>query len=179
MTPHILLVAGSIRAESISQVTIRTAHELAPDGCRTIVYEGMASLPHFDSSRDGAEPPAAVRTLRASLNAADAYLFTTPEYAGTLPGALKNFLEWAIGGPMYQKPAGWINTSTRPDRAMDAHAALRRVLFYTGALTIPEACVTAPVERRDIQDDRVCNQPARARIVHALEVLATACRASR
>ena len=77
----------------------------------------MGALPHFSPDDDGDDLPAAVRELRAATGRAEALLVCTPEYAGALPGAFKNLLEWLVGGgEAYRKPIAWINVSG-PGRA--------------------------------------------------------------
>ena len=72
----------------------------------------MRALPHFSPDDDGDDLPAAVRDLRAATGRAEAILVCTPEYAGALPGAFKNLLEWLVGGgEAYRKPIAWINVS--------------------------------------------------------------------
>jgi NAD(P)H-dependent FMN reductase len=97
---QILLVSGSLRAASTNSALLRTAAAVAPPGVSATVYEGMDGLPHFnpDDDAEGIEVPAAVAALRAQLEAADAVLFSPPEYAGALPGSFKNLLEWTVGG---------------------------------------------------------------------------------
>jgi chromate reductase len=85
------------------------------------VFDGMALLPHFNPDDDTEPLPAPVADLRARIAAADAVLFSTPEYAGALPGSFKNLLDWTIGGgEIYQKPVAWINVSTMPTGAAGA-----------------------------------------------------------
>ena len=81
----------------------------------------MGSLPHFKPrhDREGEPVDAAVADLRAHVAAADAIVICTPEYAGALPGALKNLLEWTVGdGGTYHKPVAWINVSASPTVAV-------------------------------------------------------------
>lgn len=77
-------------------------------------------------------PPSSVSDLRTYVGNADTLLFSTPEYAGALPGALKNLLERTIGDTvMAGKSVGWINPSTAPQRAAGTYASLETVLQYT------------------------------------------------
>jgi NAD(P)H-dependent FMN reductase len=147
-----LLVSGSPRAESVNSAVLRTAAALAGDRIRTTLYEGMGTLPHFnpDDDPDGGPVPAAVADLRRRLADADAVLFCTPEYAGSLPGSFKNLLDWTVGGgETYGKPVAWINASSRPDpdAGSGAHEALRTVLGYTGADIAAPACRRIQVPR--------------------------------
>ncbi len=131
---------------------LQTACTVAPDDVTTVIYRGMGELPHFnpDDDREGDPVHPAVADLRARVGAADALLLCTPEYAGALPGALKNLLEWTVGDAgTYRKPVAWINASgpAAPTGAADAHESLRKVLGYVGADIVEDACVRIPVAR--------------------------------
>lgn len=114
---------------------------------------GPRSAAAFNSDDDKAPLPAPVAQLRTEIAAADAVLFCTPEYAGTLPGSLKNLLDWTVGGgEMYGKPVGWINVAAA-GRGEGACASLRSVLGYVGAVVMEEACARLPLGREMIGDD--------------------------
>jgi chromate reductase len=178
MTVNLLLISGSLRAQSTNSAALRTAAQLASDGLTTTTYEGMGSLPHFnpDDDAEGVVPHPAVAELRRAVAGADAILICTPEYAGALPGALKNLLEWTIGDAgTYQKPIGWINVSgpAAPTGGADAHDSLRKVLRYAHAEIVEAACVRVPLERGMVGGDGlVSDAEARAGIARALEELA-------
>lgn len=147
MAWHVLLISGSPRSGSTNTAALKTAQAVAPQGLSTRLYGGMADLPHFNPDQDREPLHPAVTDLRAQLKRADAVLFSTPEYAGALPGSFKNLLDWTVGGEMYQKPVGWINVSSpaSPAQAADAYGSLRKVLGYLGAQMVEEACVNIPV----------------------------------
>jgi chromate reductase len=153
---------------------VRTALAVAPDGIACRRYEGLASLPHFNPDDDFDPLPPAVVELRASIAAADAVLFCTPEYAGALPGSFKNLLDWTVGGgEMYEKRVAWINASGLPTGAADAHASLRKVLGYLATEIVEEACAHVPVPRQAVSDDGLIADPQlRARIADVLTTLA-------
>lgn len=96
---QLLLVSGSLRSGSTNTAVLQTAQVLVPGGVATVLYRGMGGLPHFnpDDDREGEAVHAAVAELRAQIAAADGLLICTPEYAGALPGALKNLLESRAG----------------------------------------------------------------------------------
>jgi chromate reductase len=175
---NLLLISGSLRAGSTNSAALRTAVRLAPDGVHTMLYEGMGDLPHFnpDDDAEGVTPKLAVAEMRAAVAAADALLICTPEYAGALPGALKNLLEWTIGdGGTYDKPVAWINVSgpAAPSGGADAHESLRKVLGYAHADIVEAACVRVPLERQMVgEDGLVADEGARQGIARALEELA-------
>ncbi len=147
-----LLVSGSLRARSTNSAALRTAYESVPAGVDAVLYDGLASLPHFNPDDDVDPLPPAVARLRAEIRDAGALLFSTPEYAGSLPGSFKNLLDWCIGddqpGSIYEKPVGWINVS--PRSATQAYETLRVVLGYAHAHIIEAACATVPVTNADV-----------------------------
>jgi NAD(P)H-dependent FMN reductase len=174
---HVLLVSGSLRAESVNSAVLRTAASLAGEGVRATLYDGMGALPHLnpDNDPDGGPVPAAVADLRRRLAETDTVLFCTPEYAGSLPGSFKNLLDWTVGGgEMFGKPVAWINASGRPHpyAASGAHQALRTVLGYTGADIVETACLRIQVAPIAIGPDRlIADAATRDQIATALKTL--------
>ncbi|MFJ7911125.1 NADPH-dependent FMN reductase [Kitasatospora sp. NPDC096204] len=172
---HILLLPGSLRAGSTNETVLRTAAAVAAatPGLRATYYAGLAGLPHFNPDHDTDPLPEPVAALRAAIGEADALLVCTPEYAGTLPGAFKNLLDWTVGGvEISDKPTGWINAAG-PGRGLGAEATLRTVLGYTGAAVLDEACVRLPLERGAVGPDGLVADPlGRERIGEVLARLA-------
>ena len=143
---QILLISGSTRRGSGNTAALRTVQATAPDGITAEMYEGLTALPAFSPDEDE-QPPGPAADLRARIAAADALLFCTPEYAGTLPGSLKNLLDWTVGGgEIYGKAVGWINVAVG-GRGTGAEEHLAMVLRYVGAVAVGEACVRVPVPR--------------------------------
>jgi NAD(P)H-dependent FMN reductase len=175
---HLLLISGSLREGSTNTAVLTTASELAGDAVTTTFYGGMADLPHFnpDDDREGERVHAAVADLRAHIAAADAVLLCTPEYAGALPGALKNLLEWTVGdGGTYRKPIAWINASgpAAPTGGADAHDSLRKVLGYVHADIVESACTRILVTRSSVGPDGTITDPeARGMIAETVDELA-------
>ncbi len=149
------------------------------------MFEGAASLPHFnpDDDPDGGPVAASVEALRAAVHAADAILICTPEYAGALPGSFKNVLEWTVGdASTYRKPVAWINAASpaAPTGGADAHESLRKVLGYVGADIVEHAVIRTPVSRRDVAPDGlIANPHVRQQLTAAVAALATHTRGSR
>jgi NAD(P)H-dependent FMN reductase len=175
----LLLISGSLRAGSSNSATLRTAAALTPAGVEAEIYDGMGRLPHFnpdDDPADGIGLDAEVATLRAALGEADALLLCTPEYAGALPGSFKNLLDWTVGGgQMDAMPTAWINVSgaAAPSGGADAHESLRKILGFTGAQIVEDACLRLPLARGDVgEDGLIAPEEARAAIVGALTALA-------
>jgi len=175
---HVLLISGSLRAGSTNTAAIRTAQQVAPSGMQTTIYTGMASLPHFnpDDDREDAPVDPAVADLRARIAEADAILICTPEYAGALPGSLKNLLEWTVGDAgTYRKPVAWINVSgpAAPTAGADAHDSLRKVLGYVHAEIVEPACTRIPLTRDVVSDDgTITDVTAREQIARTLATVA-------
>ena len=178
---ELLLISGSLRDGSTNSAALRTAAALAPGGIEARIYDGMSRLPHFnpdDDPIDGAGLDAEVAALRAALAASDALLVCTPEYAGALPGSFKNLLDWTVGGGQtYGMPVAWLNVSgaAAPNGGAGAHDSLRKVLDFTGAEIVEAACLNLPLSRDDVgEDGLVASRAARAEIVAAVEMLASA-----
>jgi NAD(P)H-dependent FMN reductase len=142
-----LLVSGSLRDRSTNTAALRTLGSLSGEDLGGELYGGLAFLPPFNPDHEGDHLPAAVVDLRTRVHAVDVVVFSTPEYAGALPGSLKNLLDWTIGdegaASIYQKPVAWLNVS--PRGAAGAHAELRTVLGYAHAVILEDACSFVPV----------------------------------
>jgi len=159
---HVLLVTGSTRGASTNTATLRTARLVAPEGVTAVLFDGLADLPAFNPDADEQAPHDAVRNLRRRLAVADAVLFCTPEYAGSLPGSFKNLIDWTIGsGELYRKPVAWINVAA-PGRGAGASADLAKVLRYVDAAVIVPACVHLPVPAP--RSDRTAPWPTRSSV---------------
>lgn len=176
--PSILMISGSGRAGSTNTAVVNTAAQLAPPEVRPDTFDGLGELPLFnpDADLEGAEVDHRVALLRRQVARGDAVLICTPEYAGALPAALKNLLEWTIGdGGLYAKPVAWINAAGpgAPTGAADAHASLRKVLQYAGADIIEQASVRIPVSRSDLGTDGLIESvDIRREVAAAVERLA-------
>ena len=175
----VLLLSGSTRAASTNSAALHTAATVAPEGVRTVLYDGLVDLPAFvpDTPPEAAPPP--VTALREALASASAVLICTPEYAGTLPGSFKNLLDWTVGtGDLYGKPVAWI-TVAAPGRGEGAVSTLRTVLGYVAADIVEDACVRAHVARDGVDGDGLVTDPAvRSAVAGALATLAQHVRAA-
>jgi len=137
----VLGISGSLRGDSYNTQLLRAAAELLPAGAELVLYDGLREIPPYDQEvQDGTVAPAAVEALRERLRAADAVLFSTPEYNGSVPGVLKNALDWASRpidtNPLRNKPVVVIGASTGAFGAVWAQADLRKVLGLLGARVI-------------------------------------------
>ena len=173
---RILMISGSVREGSVNAAVIATAAAVAPDGVTTVTYGGIGGLPYFNPDLDHDPLPPAVAELRRLIEESSAMLISTPEYAGAMPGALKNLLEWTVGGvETTQKPTGWINPSAVLNRSAGTYASLRTVLEYTDCLIVDGACVDVPVPRGLLgEDGLVPAGPERDAIAAAVAALVAA-----
>ena len=157
---RILLVSGSLRAGSTNTAVLRTVAAIVPDDLETTFYDGLGTLPHFNPDDDVDPLPDPVVALRAAIRASDAVLFSSPEYAGALPGSFLNLLDWTIGGgEIYEKPVVWINVATSPTGAVKAYESLRTVLGYAGTRIVESACAHIPVLHAEVGPDGLVTAP--------------------
>jgi chromate reductase len=148
---------------------------ITPEDVEATLYDRMADLPHFNPDDDVDPLHPVVADLRTTIGAVGAVLFSTPEYAGALPGSFKNLLDWTIGdgqtGSIYEKPVAWINPS--PRGAVNAIGSLRTVLEYAHAEIVEDACADIPIAPTGLGDDGLVADPAiRARLAEVLATLA-------
>lgn len=133
---RILGLSGSLRRGSHNRRLLRAAGSMLPPGAELVEWDHIRGLPAFDEDFEAA-PPAAVRDLLEAIAGADALLIATPEYNASLPGALKNALDWASRPfpdcVLKDKPVAVIGTSTGLFGAVWAQAEARKVLKASGA----------------------------------------------
>src|SRR5678815_2488952 len=94
---RVLAISGSLRRASSNSALIEAVARLAPDTVDVSIYRELETLPPFNPDRDSGPAPAAVARFRAALQACDAVLISSPEYAHGVPGVLKNALDWLVG----------------------------------------------------------------------------------
>jgi chromate reductase len=136
----VLGVSGSLRADSHNTLLLRGAAELLPAGVELEVWHGLRDVPPYDEDSDVEPAHPAVAALRAALAGADAVLFATPEYNSSVPGQLKNALDWAsrplATNVLRNMPVAVVGASTGAFGAVWAQAELRKVLSATGARVV-------------------------------------------
>jgi chromate reductase len=135
----VLGVAGSLRRDSHNRKLLRAAGSLLPPEVQLTEYDRLKHIPAFDED-DEAAPPLTVTHWREAIEEADAILFATPEYNSSIPGQLKNAIDWASRpvktASLRNKPVAVIGTSTGSFGAVWAQAELRKVLGAAGARVI-------------------------------------------
>jgi chromate reductase len=134
---ELLLVSGSLRRGSHNTALLREAANALPSGVTHEWLTGIEALPVYSEDDDGERPPAAVERLREMIAAAEALLIATPEYNGSVPGGLKNAVDWASrpfpDNALRDKPVAVIGASTGIFGAIWAQADLRKSLRTAGA----------------------------------------------
>lgn len=146
----ILTISGSLRAASHNAALLRAAAELAPEGVEVQMFESLHRLPAFNEDHEAGEAHEAVRHLREQIDAADVVLISTPEYNGSVPGHVKQAVDWASRpfGPesaLWGKPVAVIGASVTDYGAVWAQDHLRKSLGLAGArvldvdLAVPKA----------------------------------------
>src|SRR3974390_2006923 len=138
----VLGISGSLRVASWNSMLLRALVCIATPGVQVDLYRDVGQLPLFNPDLEASDPPP-VAALRSSINAADAVVIASPEYAHGVSGVIKNALDWMVGNESFvDKPVGLLNASPRTSIAQ---AALRETLATMSARVVPHACVTVPL----------------------------------
>ena len=157
----ILGLAGSLRAGSLNAQLLRLAAEELPEGVELEIYEGLADIPAYDEDLLGFVPDA-VAALKDAIADADAVLIVTPEYNGSIPGFLKNALDWVsrpiAESPMRGKPVAVIGSSPGQFGAIWAQRELKKVLGIMGARVLDVELAVAKADRRLADPDPALRQ---------------------
>jgi chromate reductase len=136
---RVLGISGSLRRDSLNSALLRAAAERLPGGAELIPFERLRDIPPYDADAEEPEPEV-VRELREAVRSADAVLIATPEYNHSIPGQLKNALDWvsrpAGKSALNGKPTAVIGASTGMFGAVWAQAELRKVLSAMGGRVI-------------------------------------------
>jgi len=134
---RVLAISGSLRRDSNNSALLRALREEAPAGVEVEVWDGLREIPPYDGDDDVVPGPAQVEAFRSLVREADAVFFATPEYNSSIPGALKNALDWAsrplATNAFRNKPVAVIGSSAGAFGGVWAAAELRKVLGAMGA----------------------------------------------
>lgn len=135
----VLAIAGSLRRGSYNRLLIRAAAEIPPPGMTIQPYQELGTIPLFDEDLEVSEPESVAR-LRRSVSEADGLLIATPEYNWSIPGVLKNAIDWLSRPPaevLIGKPVAILGASPGRWGTRLSQAALRQVLTATESLVLP------------------------------------------
>ncbi len=151
---RILAISGSLREASNNTALLRALREEAPAGVEIELWHGLKEIPPYDSDDDLVPGPYAVEAFRSLVREVDAVFFATPEYNSSIPGALKNALDWGsrplASNAFRNKPVAVISSSAGAFGGVWAAAELRKVLAAMGArVTEAELSVGHASEKLD------------------------------
>jgi chromate reductase, NAD(P)H dehydrogenase (quinone) len=157
---RLLGIAGSLRRDSHNRRLLRAARALLPPDAVLIEFDGLKAIPAFDEDDESLPVPAVAR-WREQIDAADALLFATPEYNSSIPGALKNAVDWASrpfgSAVLMNKPAAVIGTSTGMFGAVWAQAELRKSLGAAGARVLDRELPVPDADSAFAEDDTLAD----------------------
>jgi chromate reductase len=169
---RILGISGSLRGESHNTRLLRAAARMLPPGAELVLFDGLAAVPPFNEDADGDPAPAGVEQLRDAIAAADALLISTPEYNASIPGVLKNAIDWASrpfpDNVLRDKPVLVIGASTGLFGAVWAQAELRKVLKHTGAAVLEDELPVGLADGAFRSDDQLSDPDLRRRLEELL-----------
>jgi chromate reductase len=177
---RVLAISGSLRRDSYNTRLLRAAEEVAPAGVEVELYHPhlLGAIPPYDADVDDLGVPATVTELKHAIASVDAVIVATPEYNSSIPGQLKNALDWVsrplAESPFRGKPTTVVGASASAYGAVWAQADLRKVLGALGA-RIVEAEVAVPhaAERFD-ESGRLTDEETRGQLAQAIGDLAEA-----
>ena len=172
---RILGISGSLRRDSHNTSLLRAAAEEAGLHVELELYDGLKDVPPYDQDDDVPPRPASVSRLTSAIADADAVLFATPEYNASIPGQLKNAIDWISRPPatnvLRNKPVVVIGASTGAFGAVWAQAELRKVLAALGARVL-DLEVSVPHADTRFREGVLVDEEIRAGLTDTMEALA-------
>jgi chromate reductase, NAD(P)H dehydrogenase (quinone) len=170
----VLGISGSLRRDSHNMTLLRAAAELLPPSADLEIFEGLKAVEPYDEDDDVGQGPDGARRLREGIESADAVLIATPEYNSSIPGQLKNALDWASRpkgeNALWSKPAAVVGASTGMFGAVWSQAEVRKVLGASGARVI-EADLPIGHADQAFTDGRLAELELRERYIEILDEL--------
>ena len=170
----VLAFSGSLRSDSYNTKLLRAAARLLPDGAELELWDRLKEVPPYDEDDDVEPAPAAVAALRAAIAGADALLFATPEYNSSIPGQLKNALDWVsrplAKNPLRGKPVAVVGASTGAFGAVWSQAELRKVLAAMGARVLEGGVAVGHAQTR-FEGDHLVDTELREQLAEIVRLL--------
>jgi chromate reductase len=172
---RVLAISGSLRRDSDNTKLLRAASESLPPSAQLEFLDGLADVPPYNEDEDVDPAPLAVQRMREAIAGADAVLIATPEYNASIPGVLKNALDWASrpfpDNAFRGKTVAVIGASTSMFGAVWAQAELRKVLGAIGARVIDRDLPIGTAEEAFDAQFKLVSDEQRGRLVGILEEL--------
>jgi len=149
----VLVLVGSLRAASINRQLAELAVETAPEGVSLELFDRLGELPFYNEDIDNGDVPAAVTALRVVAADADAALVVTPEYNGSIPGVLKNAIDWLSrpfgDSALKDKPLAVVGTAAGQYGGVWAHDETRKSFGVAGPRVVEELKLSLPAKTFD------------------------------
>lgn len=173
---RVLAISGSLRGASHNRRLLLAAGEAAPHDVEVELWDELKTVPPYDEEDDTNRAPEPVERLRAAIAAADALLISTPEYNSSVPGQLKNALDWAsrplATNVLKNKPVAVIGASAGAFGAVWAQAELRKVLAATGARVVDAEVAVGHADTRFDDDGLLVDDDIRGELRETMALLA-------
>jgi chromate reductase len=174
----ILGISGSLRRGSYNTSLLGAAAGLLPDEVEFELWGGLKEVPPYDEDDDTEEAPAAATALREAIAGADAVLFATPEYNSSVPGQLKNAIDWVsrplATNPLRNKPVAVVGASTGAFGAVWSQGELRKVLAATGARVVEGEVAVGHAPTRFDEEGRLVDENLLEQLEEVVAVLVAA-----
>jgi chromate reductase len=172
---RVLAISGSLRAGSNNTALLRALREEAPEGVDVELWNGLREIPPYDGDLDVVPGPAPVEAFRDLVRDVDAVFFATPEYNSSVPGALKNALDWAsrpvATNSFRNKPVAVISSSAGAFGGVWAGAELRKVLGAMGARVAEAELAVGHAHEKFDDEGHLADDDVRQGLREALETL--------
>ena len=172
---HIFAMAGSLRRGSYNASALKACVELGPEGMSFDIYDGLRDLPHYDDDLYVAGAPASVADLRVRITRADAIIIACPEYNHSVPGVLKNAIDWASRPPevpLKRKPTAFMGASRGMMGTIRAQYHLRDMFIYFDAPVVNALEVfIGAAHTKFAADGALTDEPTKAILRAMLEAL--------
>ena len=171
----LLGISGSLRRQSYNSQLLLQLRELLPEGVELELWDGLKDVPPFDEDDEAGPVPAALARMRDAIAGADAVLFATPEYNHSLPGQLKNALDWASRptstSVLLNKPVAVVGASKGAFGAVWAQADLRKVLAAAGARVVEGEVAVGHAHERFDESGTLVDEGLREQLGEVLDAL--------
>jgi len=169
----VLAISGSLRRDSHNTALLRAAAELVPPPVELEIFDGLKAVEPYDEDDDRGAGPAGARRLREAIESADAVLIATPEYNSSIPGQLKNAIDWASrplrDNALWGKPVAVVGASTGMFGAVWAQAEVRKAAAASGARVIETDLPVGHADEAFAEDGRLVDAELRDRYVEILD----------
>jgi chromate reductase, NAD(P)H dehydrogenase (quinone) len=171
----VLAISGSLRRDSHNTALLRAAADLLPPPVELEIFDGLKAVEPYDEDDDRGAGPDGARRLREAIESADAVLIATPEYNSSIPGQLKNAIDWASrplrDNALWGKPVAVVGASTGMFGAVWAQAEVRKTAAASGARVIETDLPVGHADEAFTEDGRLVDAELRDRYVEILDEL--------